>query len=534
MKKPVETVFGADYKEIPAQPALLKRCNVTRRYFSESASLLGFEPRESIVVESPSLDLINLESFRRSYWATEMWSKFPFDLGIDREAVAIRSFLDSELGCAETNKRLTDGWSRPWPESVRSALKRARRNICTLLHGITLEEVYTSANWGPGASTSFRRTRASMPIKWDAATHCTPNAEPYVLSYKLWSGRDLGLQTELVNGNRITTVPKNAKTERVIALEPDWNMFFQKGVGKCIRRRLNKVGLLREDAWVNSQAKNRDLARFGSESDSFGTIDLRGASDSLSLALCELLLPRDFFDLCFDLRSHTGCLPSGDTVVYEKISSMGNGYTFELETLIFWGLSTAVDEAGAVCYGDDIVVANREIGLRLIELLQFCGFEVNPKKTFLSGPFRESCGGHYFNGVDVTPPYVRKELDSLPALITFGNALKRADNLPYVQSLFPKIWGDIRTHVPRRFRGPRSAGDTVLHSPFDDCTPTWIPDWQCFAGEGLSGRVGKDRSPERGALLTALHSASQGSNWVSDHFDYYVTSMWTAFPWSDG
>ncbi len=533
--KSAEVRFGEQFREYPAKPALLARCDVSHDMFSASMDTLGSPSLTPVdMLNLPPPGITSLEVFRREYWTAEMWSKFPFDLEVDREQVAISAFVKSEASCGDANKRLAEGWSRPWPESTRRALKQARRSICTLLDGLTIDDVFTAVDWGPGASSSFRRSRASKPIKWDAATHCTPDCEPYVYAYKMWASRDLGKQSKYTNGNKVTTVAKNAKTDRVIAIEPDWNMFFQKGVGKVIRQRLRKVGLLREDEWVNSQSRNRALARFGSETDTFGTIDLRGASDSLCLALCELLLPDWFYRVCFDLRSHVGSLPSGETVIYEKISSMGNGYTFELETLIFWALSTAIDGVGAVVYGDDIIVANREIGLRLIGLLEFVGFEVNPKKTFLSGPFRESCGGHYFNGIDVTPPYVRKPLASLPAMISFGNALTRANKLDYLDPLFLEMRSELGKGVPRRFRGPSSAGDVCLHSPFDACTPAWVPEWQCFAGTGLSGRVGAERSPERGGFLTALHGASQGSGWVSDHKDYYVVSQWLSYPWMEG
>lgn len=531
-KRKVE--FGARYRELPAKPALIERCDVSLSYFSKCADILGFNGDPSQYVLNPvEADISNLEVFRKGYWAAEMWSKFPFDIGVDRAAAAMQKFRDSETSCGETNKRLVDGWNRPWPEPVRRALKTARRNICKLLGDYNVEEVFAAANWGPGASSSLRRSKASMPIKWDAATHCTPDAEQYVYTYKLWCMRHLGKQTQVINCNRVTTVPKNAKTDRVIAVEPDWNMFFQKGVGECIRRRLNKVGLLLETEWVNSQSRNRDLARFGSETNTFGTIDLQAASDSVSLALCELLLPSAWYEAMFCLRSHFGMLSETEDVTYEKISSMGNGYTFELETLLFWGISTAIDEAGAICYGDDLVVANREIGLRLIELLEFCGFKVNPKKTFLDGPFRESCGGHYFNGIDVTPPYVRKPLDSLPRLISFGNALRRANKLDYLDPLFVDLWQEVKSSVPRRFRGPTSAGDICLHTRFDDCTPFFVRDWQCFAGEGLAGRVGREPSPERGAFIHALRTAAPGSQWSSDHSDYHVISQWTAAPWED-
>lgn len=531
MKK--QPKFGSLFRETPAKPALLRRSDFTSFYREATLGLLGADSSIESVLNPSSPDVSCLESFRRSYWAAEMWSKFPFEVeGVDRKATAMQKFSESEVQCGQANQRLADGWSRPWPEPLRRALKRARRSICNLVGDISLDEVFALSDWGPGASTQLRRLKASKPTKWEVAAHCTPNAEPYVYAFKLNACRDLGSQTQLVNGNRITTVPKNAKTDRVIAIEPDWNMFFQKGVGNAIRRRLNKIGLLREDAWVNSQARNRDLARFGSETNTFGTIDLRGASDSVSLALCELLLPRSLLDHVIALRSCVGSLEEGSTI-YEKVSSMGNGYTFELETLIFWGLSTAVDEAGSVCYGDDIIVVNREIGLRLIELLEFCGFEVNPKKTFLDGPFRESCGGHYFNGADVTPPYVRKPLDSLPSLISFGNAIYRAHQLP-LPPLLSELWWEVRKQVPRRFRGPAEAGDTCLWSSFDDCTPTWVPEWQCFAGLGIAGRVKQRRSPERGSYLYALRAAVQNSQWESDHADYHVLSQWSAYPWQDG
>ena len=50
---------------------------------------------------------------------------------------------------------------------------------------------------------------------------------------------------QLTESNRLMTVPKNARTDRVIAAEPDWNMFFQLGLGASIRARLQKVGLLK-------------------------------------------------------------------------------------------------------------------------------------------------------------------------------------------------------------------------------------------------------------------------------------------------
>lgn len=90
-------------------------------------------------------------------------------------------------------------------------------------------------------------------------------------------------------------------------------------------------------------------------------------------------------------------------------SSMGNGATFSLETLLFWALGKSVGSREIQVYGDDVVIESH-----LVEdykrLTAFVGFRFNDSKTFTSGPFRESCGGNYFRGVDITPVYIRKRL----------------------------------------------------------------------------------------------------------------------------
>lgn len=525
------------WREYQAKPALLRRRDATQQFLGATWQALGREHAKPWDCPFPSQEQ-GVESFRLDYWAAEMWSKYPFEIeGIDRASVATQKFLEAETLCASANHLLTDGFSRPWPAEVRSALKKARRNICKLVGGITLDEVVQGAGWGPGATTSMRRIQASAQHKWEFGTHATIGALPYCLAFNKWAGIQCPSAFEVVSGNRITTVPKNAKTDRCIAIEPDWNMFFQLGFGKALRRRLNRVGLLVEDPSVgmNSQRLNQSLARLGSRDNTFGTIDLASASDSVSLALCELLLPRHLFEHLLNLRSPEGCI--GDrSVQYEKISSMGNGCTFELETLIFWGLSTAFMEAGAVVYGDDIIVDNREIGLRLIELLEFCGFKVNPKKTFLDGPFRESCGGHYFNGIDVTPPYVRKKIASLDRYISTANSLQRrvsqADSLV---DRFIEPWRELVKEVPRAYRGPLSAGDVCLWARFDSCAPTYHRNFQTYVGLGLSKRFPYEDAPQWGGVLASLWSGGMAVTSVVPEFanPQFNVVRWISGQWKD-
>jgi hypothetical protein len=85
---------------------------------------------------------------------------------------------------------------------------------------------------------------------------------------------------------------------------------------------------------------------------------------------------------------------------------MGNGATFCLETLVFAAAAHAIRSKTVSVYGDDIIVDSDKVD-DLKRLLGFLGFSVNADKSFSAGPFRESCGKDYYQGVDITPFYLR-------------------------------------------------------------------------------------------------------------------------------
>jgi len=61
----------------------------------------------------------------------------------------------------------------------------------------------------------------------------------------------------------------------------------------------------------------------------------------------------------------------------------------------------------------------------LIDLFNYCGFEINRDKSFFKGSFFESCGKHYFKGIDVTPIFQREVIDSVPSLFRHYNRVVR-------------------------------------------------------------------------------------------------------------
>lgn len=399
----------------------------------------------------------------------------------DLRAKAIESFFDAEERCKAANWRLTEFESCSLvPLPHRSLLWKARRIVSSILGSFKLEELPTSCKFGPGATTSLKARNASHQKKWQSSSHITAGALPYYQAFYKWARLDgLPEQVKIVNGSKVTTVPKSWKTDRTIAIEPDWNMFFQLGVGAMIRRRLQRKGILLTDA----QSRNRELARWGSWTGYLATLDLKAASDTVSLALCEALLPADWFKVLLDLRSPVGKLPNGTVVSFEKISSMGNGFTFELETLLFYALSLAVcrrdDWKFVSVYGDDIIVP-AHVSSKLISLLSTCGFETNSHKSFTSGPFRESCGGHYFEGFDVTPFYQKYEPRTLGEFVTMGNKLlTHSARFKAEETSVLKTYRLIASRVPKKYRGPYGVGG-VLWSEWDKATPRWDINCQSY------------------------------------------------------
>ena len=513
-----------------------RQMSMSRPDVTVEATMLFFEalqhPLEASVWQGDMLSVVSgsvdpiafndSEEFRDAYWGVESWSKYPFDIhSINREDEAMKSFFLAEDRCRVANGNLTDWMARPRPSWMRSAVRKARSLLRDTLSGIHPGEVILASGWGPGSTTALPRKRASPQNKWVNASHITSAALPWYealirvgpspVSHGPGYGRLSAVQE--VDFNLVTNVPKNAKTDRTIAVEPCWNSFFQHGLGTCIRRRLQRRGLLRPDA----QYQQQRFAQTGSQNiGSYVTLDLKGASDSVSLALCELLLPDDLNRMLLSLRSPKGLVGNRE-VTYEKLSSMGNGSTFEVETALFWAVSEAVC-GDAHVYGDDIIVPARRAPM-LIELLVELGMEINPKKSFIVGHFRESCGGHYFKGMDVTPPYFRKKLNSLPALISAGNKLlRRCGVTGYHDDRFRELYRYLTRSIPRCLYGPDGFGDAVLVSPWDVARPSWHRSFQCWRTLGLQMTDTRSQADPQGALFHHLWAQVPGRvQWEPSH-----------------
>jgi hypothetical protein len=275
---------------------------------------------------------------------------------------------------------------------------------------------------------------------------------PYVCYDNELVGMNVTKRAKLVTCNKLSFVPKTVKTHRVIAVEPLLNSVLQKGVDSVMRKKLRHVGYD-----LRNQGLNQDLAKIGSLTGELATMDLKSASDSISIELARLLLPPEWFDLLNRLRSPSYEL-DGAKHRYEKFCSMGNGFCFPLETLIFAAATRAVmhefpngDRRHAV-YGDDIIAPTPAFD-GIADLLLYLGFTTNETKSFNTGPFRESCGADWYMGQDVRPVYLDYPLATDVAIRIFHNATLRGTR---TTMWFDTIRPFLRKAVPapKRFLRP--------------------------------------------------------------------------------
>jgi hypothetical protein len=403
----------------------------------------------------------------------------------DRPGAARKSWREGEDACYKTNERLVaylEGFSHPSCDArVAAFISKVQRKIQhTLGRAPRIDAL--RARHGPGATFSNRSRLSTVADKMQTGASFTRSACFFLPDWlgTAWGRASVscgGMLIE-VRGNRFATAPKDATKDRPIGAEPSLNIFYQLGVGAAIRQRLKHVGIDLD----HGQETHRRLAREGSLSRSLATLDLKNASDTVCYNLVKLLLPPDWFALVNELRSpfthFGGGIPGSPRasgsgwVKLEKFSSMGNGYTFELETLIFWALcSTAADELGSsqTCYvyGDDIIVDDA-LTEAVIPMLRFFGFETNTQKSFWGPvPFRESCGGDFFEGRAVRPCYLKETLNAPQKIIAAANLLRRALHvLPEKGDRIRRCWFAAQDLLPRgirRCRGPEGLGDIVVH-----------------------------------------------------------------------
>lgn len=487
------------------------------------------------LMEERALEFNGLESFRRYRQFTALLKKVPWKrTDFDREGRAISSFWKSESRCRRTNRRFRFYRSHTdrIPEAVRVVLSRAREYTRMVLGDLTVPKYHAMlalARPGGGVAVGTQNRYRTSPTYKYVATDLAVTSDARTCAYEMilskpfwWKqvaslGEDgvIRVPIQSVPGARVAFVPKDGRSLRSIAVEPSLNVMLQLGVHEYIRKRLHDYA----STDIGDQTLNQKLSFLASKSSGLGgtmaTIDLASASDSISIELVRELVPSSWFDWLNAIRCDRFSL-NGELITSEKFSTMGNGFTFALETLLFKALAEGCISyvgCGGItsCYGDDIIVPD-ECALLLTEVLKWCGLVVNSDKSYYHGPFRESCGTDWYEGRNVTPLYIREERVDMR---TCYRLLNSWGSRPGSAGIKPFLLGEMRKSGKILYglenEDESSCLFTTLAYAKGGGHVKYHVDWQTFRFKGLVEKAPKDKgAPVEWLYLSSLLTGMKG------------------------
>lgn len=407
--------------------------------------------------------------YLKKFWLSKYADPSPESASMRRNA-AVQKWLATERRNANTNARLRS-------QALRNFMFLDGVTYAHLIHVVrgmvarvipfmpSLDIAY--GRFSGGASTSRKRAEGHPALKFQGKADDTDMWRPLDATRSAWQLfqtvndrtawahhiNESWVEPRFVSGNSLFTVPKNSEIDRCACKEPDVNLFLQRSLGNQIRFCLRRAGIN-----LNDQTINGEFARRGSIDGSLATLDLSAASDSITTEAVRLLMPQNWFHYLSLVRSPT-TMVDGRKVELEMFSSMGNGFTFELESLLFYSVARAVafltGTPGHISiYGDDIICPSVMVP-ELVKALAFMGFVVNKEKSFDEGDFRESCGAYWHAGENVKPFFLRGPINRYTDLIKILNQLLNwgSRELGVFDPRYAEVWHAFKILIPDQYWG---------------------------------------------------------------------------------
>lgn len=442
---------------------------------------------------NPRVYGLDAESYWRDAMCLDLLRKCKLPTTVDTEMAAIENFWALERHNAQTNARLNRYVLKSSLESqdlpVIDFLDQWRKNNLQVLGCFPTQ---IEPRFSGGATVGDVGKLKTIPDKMSSVPQW------YQRSSTLWENEwrlTSWHRARVVAGdpypsttraNVFFTVPKDGTKDRGCCKEASVSLSYQLGLALVVRRRLRRWGIDIE----SGQDRHKELACAASLTGDFATIDLSDASDRWSRKAVALGLgPQSDWYLAFNSLRAPATLIQGKTVFLEKFSSMGNGFTFELETLLFAGLARTVvemeggDPDQVSCFGDDLIVPSRHAE-SVLGALKFLGHVPNLRKTFTSGVFRESCGGDFIFGTAVRTVKLEEVPKEPQQWISLCNQLRAVciDD-PRRWAMVKPVWEKALRQIPnqiRACRGPSDLGDLVIHDS---------PEYWTVRGKGFRASV---------------------------------------------
>jgi hypothetical protein len=304
-----------------------------------------------------------------------------------------------------------------------SVLQLARQLCCRVVGVHDPRGAYCSPRHGPGAVSHGERGPDKMCFRtlYLGLDRIYPFTEYFCYNVSHVDEVLQELQTYKVRKEgtaKVVLVPKDSRGPRLISMEPKEYQWIQQGVRCVLEKAINDSSLTGGQVNFKDQTINRRLALEGSKDGYWATLDMKDASDRVSVSLVRRLFPDYWFECLFACRSSSTRLPSKQVVPLRKFAPMGSSLCFPVESLVFWCLAVAAimhkhptlaaSQAAkrVFVYGDDLIVPveDHDCVLRTLPLYEL---KFNEKKCCTAGFFRESCGCDAYRGVDVTPLRVK-------------------------------------------------------------------------------------------------------------------------------
>lgn len=232
---------------------------------------------------------------------------------------------------------------------------------------------------------------------------------------------------------RVILVPKDSRGPRLISCEPLAMQWIQQGLGRAIMVHVEQHPLTRRYVHFTEQQHNQRAALKGSLDGSMATIDLKEASDRITVGLVRCLWPEPLLERLLAARSTDTQMPDGKLVHLNKFAPMGSALCFPILATTVWALLAAGIEdtqgrESLLVYGDDVIVntANAE---HAISILESVGLMANRDKCCIQGFFKESCGTDAYKGVEVTPVRFRTVWKSRRSPSVYSSWIEYANSM---------------------------------------------------------------------------------------------------------
>lgn len=215
------------------------------------------------------------------------------------------------------------------------------------------------------------------------------------------------LPDQYIETNRLVAdfVPKKWNILRLIMKNTNIGSFYTAGLGDTI------VHLWKEYGYdLHSRAeRHRVRVKKYSQDRSYVTADLSSASDCFTPELVKRLVPYSWYKALNLGRIRYATVHDMNNCQMQSFMTMGIGFTFPLQSLLFYSIIRATmelvgfrDFRGISVFGDDLIYPTKAHAY-VSTILADLGFTLNSEKTYDHAEFRESCGADFYVGVDVRP-----------------------------------------------------------------------------------------------------------------------------------